>query len=340
MSVLIINPKNQKILSKVNNNLVDDDGNTFQINKGVPRIAKSENYTENFGKQWNLFDKTQLDNDSEGSEESKRRFFAETNWENKDLSGQNILEVGSGAGRFSQVILNHTQANLFSVDYSDAVSANYKNHHKIAPERFELFQASIYELPFPDNSFDKVLCLGVLQHTPDFRASVKALIDKAKPGAEIIVDFYEIKGWWTKIHAKYMFRTFTKKMAHEKLLRLIENNVDWLIKLNLAMYRIGLGIITRFLPVCDVKDILSTSPKSIDKDELRERVILDTFDQYSPQHDHPQRLKTVEAMFQGNNSTVTFSGRVEIGSNSEKKVYATVVRAVKRYNSSIKALRR
>jgi SAM-dependent methyltransferase len=122
------------------------------------------------------------------------------------------LEVGSGAGRFTQIVLDYTKANLYSIDYSDAVSANYRNnaHHG---DRLHLFQASIYEMPFPDNSFDKVFCFGVLQHTPDFKKSVKSLIDKAKPGGEIAVDFYPIKGWYTKINAKYICDPGPKNVA-------------------------------------------------------------------------------------------------------------------------------
>ena len=180
MSVILINPINSKTLHIVDSALVDDSGNSFPIVNGVPRITLAENYADNFGMQWNKFDKTQLDRESIGYNISCKRFFAETHWDLKNLSGQNILEVGSGAGRFSKVILEHTEAALYSVDYSDAVTANYKNNSQIAPDRFHLFQASIYELPFPDESFDKVICLGVLQHTPDFDASIKALINKAK----------------------------------------------------------------------------------------------------------------------------------------------------------------
>jgi cyclopropane fatty-acyl-phospholipid synthase-like methyltransferase len=91
---------------------------------------------------------------------SKTRFFAETNWDKEDLTGKNILEVGSGAGRFTQIILDHTNANLYSVDYSNAVEANYKNNGP--HQRLQLFQASIYEMPFAKAQFDKVICIGVL----------------------------------------------------------------------------------------------------------------------------------------------------------------------------------
>jgi ubiquinone/menaquinone biosynthesis C-methylase UbiE len=304
--------------------LVDTFGNTFPIINGVPRIAELDNYTENFGVQWNKFARTQLDRESEGQDLSRRRFFAETHWDREDLSGQSILEVGSGAGRFSKVVLEHTGATLYSVDYSDAVTANRKNHGHIAPDRFYLFQASIYELPFPDNAFDKVFCFGVLQHTPEFDASIKALIAKAKPGGEIAVDFYPIKGWWTKINAKYILRPLTKRLSHDRLFSLIEANVDWLIKAHFLLHRIGLGVLTRFLPVCNVKE--SHFPESLTQAELREWTILDTFDQYSPEHDHPQRIADVAKMFERHGATVTFAGYEPLGNG----MAASVVRGVKR----------
>ena len=323
MNISIINPKNKSPLRETNKGLVDPFGNIFPIINGVVRISELENYTENFGMQWNRFDKTQLDNEIDGLNLSSRRFFAATHWDQEDLSKKLILEVGSGAGRFSRVVLENTEAVLYSVDYSDAVTANYKNNNQIAPDRFHLFQASVYEMPFPDNSFDKVFCFGVLQHTPDFDASVKALIAKAKPGGEIAVDFYPIKGWWTKINAKYILRPITKKMSHKRLLKLIEKNVDWLMGAHYALHRIGLGFMTRFLPICNVKE---SFPKSLTKAQVREWTILDTFDQYSPEHDHPQRIADVVKMFKRYGVKVTFSGFERFGEG----MTVSVVRGTKK----------
>ena len=219
----------------------------FRLCNGVYKIAAEDNYTKNFGYQWNKFVGTQVDKSSK-LEMSKLRFFAETGWDKEDLSGKNILEVGSGAGRFSQIILDYTKANLYSVDYSNAVEANYKNNGP--HERLQLFQASIYDMPFANAQFDKVICIGVLQHTPDFKKSVQSLLEMAKPGAEVIVDFYGVNGWWTKLQAKYLLRPFTKKMSHEKLNKIIESNIDWMIKASLFFSKIGLSkIINRFIPI-------------------------------------------------------------------------------------------
>ena len=73
MTIPIINPRNGKKLRIVNDHLVDGAGNIFPIVKGVARISRQNNYTDNFGMQWNKFDKTQLDR--EGHDLSLQRFF-------------------------------------------------------------------------------------------------------------------------------------------------------------------------------------------------------------------------------------------------------------------------
>ncbi|MES2734551.1 MAG: class I SAM-dependent methyltransferase, partial [Bacteroidota bacterium] len=299
---------------------LDEDGEVFQEVNGVHRFVKSDNYTANFGFQWNKFQRTQLDKYSENSQ-SQERFFAVTGWDKLDMRGENVLEVGSGAGRFTQVVLDHTQANLYSVDYSNAVEANYRNngHH----ERLRLFQASIYELPFAKECFDRVFCFGVLQHTPDFKKSVQCLLDMVKPGGEVVIDFYPIRGFWTKIHAKYLFRPFTKGMNSEKLLKLIERNADWLIAASALCNRLGIGKFTnRFLPICDIQQTL---PGNLTHVQLREWVILDTFDMFSPQYDNPQRIETVKKWLLDVGLNPVQAGFVSYGKGNQ----VAVVKAIK-----------
>ena len=94
-----------------------------------------------------------------------------------------------------------------------------------------------------------------------------------------------------------------KKMSHERLFRLIEKNIDWLINVHYLLHRIGLGFATRFLPICNIKE---SFPKTLSKSQLREWAILDTFDQYSPQHDNPKRISDVVKMFERHGAKATF----------------------------------
>ena len=66
MNISIINLKNISLLTATNKGFVDPFGIIFPIIKVVMRIAEVKNYTENFGIQWNKFDKTQLDNEING----------------------------------------------------------------------------------------------------------------------------------------------------------------------------------------------------------------------------------------------------------------------------------
>jgi len=321
MPLKIINPFNNQPLGLVGDSLVDDEGTCFPLIKGAFRFVGLENYTNNFGLQWHVFRKTQLDHEFGAKDLSSERFFRQTEWLPKDLAHNDILEVGSGAGRFSKVVLEHTAANLYSLDYSDSVTANFQNNGQIAPERFYLFQASIYEMPFADDSFDKVFCFGVLQHTPNFENSVKALLSKTKPGGEIAIDFYPINGWWTKVHAKYLLRPFTKRLPHNELLRLINTHIDRLVTMARFLDRIGLHVLTRFLPLVD----LNTIPRGMSTQEFREWVVLDTFDMFSPEFDSPQRISDVVAMLRRLGALVTFSGFVGYSDGFK----SAVVRAVK-----------
>ncbi len=319
-NISLINPYNHQPLVATDNGLTDASGNVFPLIKGAYRFVSEENYSENFGFQWNKFQATQIDK-STAIQLSQKRFFAQTGWDKEDLTGKNILEAGSGAGRFSQIVLDHTHANLYSIDYSNAVEANYLNngHH----ERLHLYQASIYEMPFAPGQFDKLFCFGVLQHTPDVEKSVQKLIEMARPGAEVVVDFYPITGWWTKLHAKYLLRPITKKMTHQQLFEKIDRNANWLIRTYRFFSRIGIGrFVNRFLPICDID---GTLPAGLCKEMLREMVVLDTFDMFSPQYDQPQRISTVVKWFEKYGMTTVWGGYIYEG-----KFRAAVVKGIKK----------
>ena len=318
----LIDPKTKKKLIYKDNAWVDEDDDSIVFPKinNIFRFVNSSNYTDNFGFQWKNFKKTQLDKFS-GLNISKNRFFDITRWDNEDLSDKKILEVGCGAGRFTQIILDYTQADLYSLDYSEAVDANYENNGP--NQRLKLFQSSVYEMPFPENTFDKVFCFGVIQHTPDIKRTIDCLFKVLKPEGELIIDFYPLKGFWTKIHSKYFFRPILKSHSNQKLLTRINQNINWMISYSEFFNKIGIGkFINRFIPICDI----SLLPQNLSKKEKREWAILDTFDMFSPEYDQPQKISTIKKYFIDLSIKNVFAGYIPYHNNLYK---AAVVKGTK-----------
>ena len=60
--VPFVDPSSQRPLRPVPGGLTEPvSGKFFPLVHGIPRFCPAENYSESFGYQWNLFDRTQLD---------------------------------------------------------------------------------------------------------------------------------------------------------------------------------------------------------------------------------------------------------------------------------------
>jgi ubiquinone/menaquinone biosynthesis C-methylase UbiE len=317
--VIVIDPKRGNRLFATQEGLTDEKNHlVYPLLDGAYRIEKGQNYTDNFGFEWNIFQQTQLDSYS-GTNISRKRFFATTRW-SRNLEGENILEVGCGAGRFTEVVLKNTKANLFALDYSNAVDANYRNNGP--HERLNLYQASMFHMPFAENSFDKIFCFGVLQHTPDFRYALECMAKVLKPGGELVVDFYPIKGWYTKINAKYILRPIFKRISHTRLLKLIRRIVPFWKRIYFFNQRHGLSFFNRFIPISEMPEALK---HCLSDREVEEWMLLDTFDMFSPAYDKPQRLKTVRNWFLELDFINVDAEFVQY----DREMYAAVVRGTK-----------
>ncbi|HOW43035.1 MAG TPA: methyltransferase domain-containing protein [Candidatus Omnitrophota bacterium] len=257
----------------------------FPVVNGIPRFVEPGNYCDSFGLQWNRHRKAQLDKFN-GFHFSRDRLFAQTGWP-QDLRGQRVLEAGSGAGRFTQILLE-TGAEVYSFDYSRAVDANRENNGQAS--NLLLFQADIYHIPLEKGSFDKVLCLGVLQHTPDPSAAFAGLAQYLKPGGQIVIDVYR-KSLVSLMHWKYLLRPLFRRMDRQRLYALMEKWVDRMI-VPAAVFRKMLGPLgARLLPIAEYSHL------GLSAELNREWALLDTFDMYAPAFDLPQTSGSVERWF-------------------------------------------
>ena len=81
---------------------------------------------------------------------------------------------------------------VFGVDISDSIYIAYKNTE--GSNNITVAQGDIYHMPFSPETFDVVVCVGVLQHLPDPWGAVDELLCYVKSGGTLVLWVYGREG--------------------------------------------------------------------------------------------------------------------------------------------------
>src|SRR5262249_30302717 len=153
---------------------------------GVPRFVSDDLYVRSFSFEWDVH-RTTLNESHRKDGSAERELRGRTEFGPEDLAGRLVLDAGVGAGRVSE-IMARWGAHVIGVDLSYAVDVAREN---LAGLRNVLVvQADIGRLPFLSGTFDAIVSIGVLHHTPDTRRYFLALLPFLKPGGTIAVWVY------------------------------------------------------------------------------------------------------------------------------------------------------
>ena len=245
---------------------------------GIVRFVDTQHYASSFGFQWHRYQKTQLDHDQ--VRESERHFHLKTGLRREELQGKLVLDVGCGMGRFAEVA-TRWDASVVGIDLSAAAEVAANN---LADRSFAAFQADVFALPFAPQSFDVIYSIGVLHHTPDCEAAVKALGKYLKPGGILAVWLYSGYNKWYRFSD--FWRRYTTRMRPESLHAMLEIAVPFFYHLENGLRRLPVlgnpmgGLVHLLFPVNRQAD--------------PEARTLDTFDWYSPKY---QSKHTYEEVF-------------------------------------------
>lgn len=170
----------------------------------VLRFVPRSSYADSFGYEWKTYNRTYSDA-SLGARVSSSRIEHLLGFPLELLSGMTVLEVGSGAGRFTEHLVPYAKQVIAS-DLSEAV---YINGALGAPNLLAL-QADIYAMPSFSEPVDLVICRGVVQHTPDPRKTIRTLFDLVRPGGLVVFDVYRRTGVeWRNF--KYFWRPIIQR---------------------------------------------------------------------------------------------------------------------------------
>jgi len=108
-----------------------------------------------------------------------------------------ILDVGCGGGRtVNKLAAIATQGKVYGVDYSEESVAFTKrtNARWIEDDRVEIRQASVSQLPFPDNTFDVITAVETHYFWPNLPADLHEVLRVLKAGGTFVLIAEVYKG--------------------------------------------------------------------------------------------------------------------------------------------------
>src|SRR5271157_2921414 len=103
-----------------------------------------------------------------------------------DVHHANVLDVGTGTGRAALAIAKRG-AHVTGVDASDEMLKVAQKHAEDASLNIKFLRGDAHALDFADQSYDVVVSLRMLMHTPDWRRCIGEMCRVARQ--RVIFDY-------------------------------------------------------------------------------------------------------------------------------------------------------
>jgi len=256
----------------------------------VPSYVGKPHYAGNFAKQWQQFRDTQLDSVN-GTSISLDFLQQLLNAPVDTLADKVVLEIGAGAGRFTEHLVRHARL-VVAIDLSEAIYHNAA----LGARNLVAAQADLFAMPQAKVVFDVVLCRGVLQHTPSPIEAIGRIHNLVGPGGMVVFDIYRPMRMG-RFDAKYIWRPIVQKLfSYESFAAFLDRNAGRLLKLRWGLKPFlpwkAKRLLDYAIPVWDYKGVYP-----LDDRQLIEWCKLDTMDAMFAKFDSPMRYdKVVEAI--------------------------------------------
>jgi SAM-dependent methyltransferase len=105
--------------------------------------------------------------------------------------GLEILDAGCGSGRNMQELVEYGKVSGIELSEQAAAVARARNIGDVKVGQVE-------HLPWASQSFDLVICLDVIEHTPDDRVSFAELFRICRPGGHLLVTVPAYEALWSR----------------------------------------------------------------------------------------------------------------------------------------------
>jgi len=125
-----------------------------------------------------------------------------------------VLEAGCGTGQLSNFLGLGWGRTVIGADLclnSLRLAKSFRDRYSINNAQF--VQMNLFRLPFPDESFDFIVCNGVLHHTSDPEGGFQEIARKLKRGGCIIIGLYNWLGRLPTLWRRTLIETFGEGWA-------------------------------------------------------------------------------------------------------------------------------
>jgi ubiquinone/menaquinone biosynthesis C-methylase UbiE len=202
---------------------------------------------------------------------------------NNYLKGKECLDAGCGSSFHGSLnLLNLGAKKVTALDLNKSIFAHKKKIKKLIPKNsiLEIKIGSVLKLPFKDNTFDFILCQGVIHHTIDPKKAVKECFRTLKKGGYA---YFQICGKggiiqecvmnFLRQHYKndILFKKFLVSLNKKKFNIFINKIKSRINKENSATYKISINFLKNLSYLID-EDLILT---------IKDRVLSPLYYQYT-----------------------------------------------------------
>lgn len=193
--------------SREPNHFIEREG--FRIASFLDENGRKEIVEQTFNEEWSKFSKFSEKEISKAGDQ-----YFDIVDESMLNSTSTVMDLGCGSGRWTRYVA--PKAGF--VEALDVISSVHKaaimNKDK---KNVRITQAGVFDIPFPDQSFDFIFCLGVLHHLEQPFEALKAASLKLKPGGHFLIYLYyklDGAGWLNRLlfHFSVPVRIFVSSL--------------------------------------------------------------------------------------------------------------------------------